>query len=143
MAGCAFAVSVRVVLGPSSIILESLKPMRWSISSTIGFAVVGKASSHGLSMPTFCTPWPEGCQRGQVALAQGLEGCLPGKNIAVRGRDTLLDLFRTCDRVFIHHGCKHLLLTASSMSDLRWRLLNGLGRPCTKHFIARSKLLDD
>jgi hypothetical protein len=33
--------------------------MRLSISSMIGFAVVGKASSHGVSMPTFCTPWPD------------------------------------------------------------------------------------
>lgn len=56
IAGWAFSVAVRVELGPSSMILESLKPSRWSISWTIGLAVDGNASSHGVSIPTFCTP---------------------------------------------------------------------------------------
>jgi hypothetical protein len=56
IAGWAFSVAVKVELGPSSMILESLKPSRWSISSTRDLAVEGKASSQGVSIPTFCTP---------------------------------------------------------------------------------------
>jgi len=58
MAGWATPVAVNALWGPSSIILESLNPIMWSISSTRGVAVLGKASSHGVSIPTLCTPCP-------------------------------------------------------------------------------------
>lgn len=53
MAGWALGVAVKVLLGPSSIRRESRNPRMWSTSSTRGLAVEGKASIHGVSIPTF------------------------------------------------------------------------------------------
>jgi len=89
MAGWATPVAVKALCGPSSITLESLNPMMWSISSTRGVAVLGKASSHGVSIPTLCTPCPI-CLL--VIVEETIEGKLvPGKNMAVLGRDDLDD----------------------------------------------------
>ena len=61
IAGCAFSVYVSSAFVPDSMILVSgvrgnLRVS--SISSRMGFAVRGKASSHGVIIPTRCTPWP-------------------------------------------------------------------------------------
>jgi len=58
MAGCAFSVLVSYALVPDSMTLVRGSLSVSSISSRMGFAVPGKASSHGAHMPTRWTPWP-------------------------------------------------------------------------------------
>ena len=56
-AGWAFAVSVRVSIGPSHISFDRLSPSAASTSSNTALAA-GKASASSLPMPTACEPWP-------------------------------------------------------------------------------------
>lgn len=60
---------------------------------------MGKASSHDESIPTFCTPWPIRVSHRCRSTREMLQ-CIPGKNIAVRGRDGLLD----AHRAWCNHG---------------------------------------
>src|SRR6187402_816798 len=66
----------------------------------------------------------------------------PGKNMAVRGRDPLLDACRICCCTPRTKGCprqqRMLPLTVSSMSNIRRALLQGFGKPVARRFMLRS-----